>query len=89
MRVERGARDALSGRRAGRRVSSARPCGSSVRAPHRRLDGVPGPPYELRDAIERALEEGFGVGAIEVGPTRELTTPFDVLVENFGYLKDL
>jgi NDP-sugar pyrophosphorylase family protein len=79
------------------RFQDGEPDGGLVGAPlwlvgasaHRHLDGVPGPPYELRDAMERALEEGFGVGAIEVGPTRELTTPFDVLVENFGYLKDL
>jgi len=54
---------------------------------HRHLDGVSGPPYELKDAIDRARAEGASIGAIPVGPTRDLTDPFDLIVENFGYLR--
>jgi UDP-N-acetylglucosamine diphosphorylase / glucose-1-phosphate thymidylyltransferase / UDP-N-acetylgalactosamine diphosphorylase / glucosamine-1-phosphate N-acetyltransferase / galactosamine-1-phosphate N-acetyltransferase len=54
---------------------------------HRHLNGVPGPPYELKEALERARSEGATIGAIPVGPTRDLTDPFDLIEENFGYLR--
>jgi NDP-sugar pyrophosphorylase family protein len=50
------------------------------------LDGLPGPPYELRDAYARALEAGERVAGIEIGPTRDLTRPVDLVQENFPYL---
>jgi glucose-1-phosphate thymidylyltransferase len=53
---------------------------------HRHLDRLPGPPFELKDAFQRARVEGFRIGAIEIGPTRDLTDPFDLVQENFGYL---
>lgn len=58
-------------------------------AAHRHLDTLPGPPYELREALRRALDEGFRVGGIRIGPTRDLTDPFDLVCENFGYLRGL
>jgi GTP:adenosylcobinamide-phosphate guanylyltransferase len=54
---------------------------------HRHLDSLSGPPYELKDALERARGEGFPIGAIPIGPTRDLTDPFDLIEENFGYLR--
>jgi NDP-sugar pyrophosphorylase family protein len=53
------------------------------------LDGLRGPPYELRDAYERALEAGNVVAAIEIGPTRDLTNPVDLVQENFSYTGSL
>jgi CTP:molybdopterin cytidylyltransferase MocA len=52
------------------------------------LEGLPGPPYELRDAVHAALEAGRHVDAVEIGPTRDLTRPEDLVVENFPYLAD-
>jgi dTDP-glucose pyrophosphorylase len=53
------------------------------------LDALPGPPFELATALQRAIEAGIPVAAAEIGPTRDLTTPFDVLERNFPYLADL
>jgi NDP-sugar pyrophosphorylase family protein len=50
------------------------------------LDGLSGPPFELRDAFARALADGYQVAAVEIGRTRDLTRPVDVLLENFPYL---
>jgi hypothetical protein len=50
------------------------------------LDGLPGPPFELARAIERAIEAGLDVAAVEIGPTRDLTDPIDLVRENFPYL---
>jgi len=47
-----------------------------------RLEEVPGPPYELAAAIGTSVE----VAALEIGPTRDVTRPEDVVVENFPYL---
>ncbi len=47
---------------------------------------VPGPPYELAAAFRNELALGTEVLALEVGPTRDLTRPEDVVVENFPYL---
>jgi bifunctional UDP-N-acetylglucosamine pyrophosphorylase/glucosamine-1-phosphate N-acetyltransferase len=58
-------------------------------AAHRHLHTLRGPPYELREALQRALDEGFRVGGIRIGPTRDLTDPFDLVEENFGYLRSL
>jgi NDP-sugar pyrophosphorylase family protein len=56
---------------------------------HRRLDTLPGPPFELKQAFARAQDEGATTGAIRIGPTRDLTDPFDLVEENFGYLMGL
>jgi CTP:molybdopterin cytidylyltransferase MocA len=49
------------------------------------LDGLPGPPYELADALDAALSAGGPVSAIEIGATQDLTYPEDLVVENFPY----
>lgn len=50
------------------------------------LEGLPGPPYELSGALQRAIDAGHAVAGVEVGPTRDLTHPADVILENFTYL---
>ena len=46
-------------------------------------------PFELATAFQQAIDAGEHVAGIEIGPTRGLTTPFDLLEENFAYLRDL
>jgi NDP-sugar pyrophosphorylase family protein len=46
-----------------------------------RLTGLPGPPYELLDAVD-----GLEVTKLEIGATRDLTDPLDLVKENFSYL---
>jgi NDP-sugar pyrophosphorylase family protein len=53
------------------------------------LDGLSGPPFELKDAFQRAIDAGEGVAAIEIGRTRDLTHPADLARENFPYLHAL
>jgi NDP-sugar pyrophosphorylase family protein len=48
------------------------------------LDDLPGPPYELLRAVEQA---GVEVRRIEIGKTRDLTDPLDLVRENFSYLR--
>jgi NDP-sugar pyrophosphorylase family protein len=50
------------------------------------LDRLPGPPYELSGALQQAIDAGHAVAGIEIGPTRDLTHPEDVIVQNFTYL---
>lgn len=50
------------------------------------LEGLPGPPYELADAYQRAIDAGLAVAGIVIGATRDLTYPVDVVRENFPYL---
>ncbi|MDQ3894366.1 MAG: NTP transferase domain-containing protein [Actinomycetota bacterium] len=50
------------------------------------LERVPGPPYELKDAYQQAIDAGLRISGIEVGPTRDLTRPEDLMVQNFAYL---
>jgi UDP-N-acetylglucosamine diphosphorylase / glucose-1-phosphate thymidylyltransferase / UDP-N-acetylgalactosamine diphosphorylase / glucosamine-1-phosphate N-acetyltransferase / galactosamine-1-phosphate N-acetyltransferase len=55
---------------------------------HDQLEPLPGrPPYELQDVFERAAGDGATVSAIQVGRTRGLTSPADVVRENFPYLR--
>jgi NDP-sugar pyrophosphorylase family protein len=56
---------------------------------HGHLDTLSGPPFELKEALARAQDEGARTGAIRIGPTRDLTDPFDLVVENFGYIGGL
>ena len=51
------------------------------------LADLGGPPFELAEAYQRAIEEGLRVSAFEVGPTRDLTDPLDLVKENFVYLR--
>lgn len=46
-------------------------------------------PFELATAFQDAIDAGERVAGIEIGPTRGLTTPFDLLEENFPYLRQL
>jgi dTDP-glucose pyrophosphorylase len=50
------------------------------------VERVPGPPFELASAFQRAIDAGETVVALELGPTRDLTRPADVLLHNFPYL---
>ncbi len=50
------------------------------------LDDLPGPPYELAEAYQRAIDAGAHVIGVEIGPTRDLTRSLDLLRENFPYL---
>jgi NDP-sugar pyrophosphorylase family protein len=52
-------------------------------APHLRVDA---PPYELANSYQRAIDEEATVAAVEIGPTRDLTYPLDLVVRNFPYL---
>jgi NDP-sugar pyrophosphorylase family protein len=51
------------------------------------LGGLPGPPFELADAVERAIAAGAQVRGVEIGPTRDLTSPLDLVDRNFPYLR--
>jgi NDP-sugar pyrophosphorylase family protein len=50
------------------------------------LAGLSGPPFELSKAFQRAIDAGKRVAAVEIGPTRDLTHPSDLVRENFPYL---
>jgi hypothetical protein len=50
------------------------------------LEALPGPPYELATLFQRAVDRGSAIAGVEIGKTRDLTTPFDVIEENFPYL---
>ena len=50
------------------------------------LEKLPGPPFELAAAFQRAIDAGTRVAAVEIGPTRDLTDPVDLVRENFPYL---
>jgi hypothetical protein len=52
----------------------------------RLLDGVEGPPFQLADVFQRAIDAGDRVAALPLGPTRDLTRPADVVRHNFPYL---
>jgi NDP-sugar pyrophosphorylase family protein len=45
------------------------------------------PPYELGNAFQGAIDAGETVMAIEIGKTRDLTYPLDLVQENFSYLR--
>jgi hypothetical protein len=47
---------------------------------------LPGPPFELAAAFWAEGSEVTDVLALDVGSTRDLTRPEDVVVENFPYL---
>jgi NDP-sugar pyrophosphorylase family protein len=51
------------------------------------LDPLPGrAPYELASAFELALAAGERIAGVEIGKTRDLTRPEDLVAENFVYL---
>ncbi len=61
----------------------------SVGAPvHERLC-LDNRPWELGNAFQAAIDAGEQIAAVEIGPTRDLTAPLDVLEQNFPYLSHL
>lgn len=50
------------------------------------LSDLPGPPWELKDTYQRAIDDGLAIAAVEMGKTRDLTDPLDLVEENFPYL---
>jgi NDP-sugar pyrophosphorylase family protein len=50
------------------------------------LHGLTGPPFELADVFLQALESKRRIAGIEIGKTRDLTHPIDLVRENFPYL---
>jgi CTP:molybdopterin cytidylyltransferase MocA len=50
------------------------------------LDELPGPPFELGTAFERGIAAGLTIAGVEIGKTRDLTHPEDLVKENFTYL---
>ncbi|HZC29209.1 MAG TPA: nucleotidyltransferase family protein [Gaiellaceae bacterium] len=44
-------------------------------------------PFELANSFQAALDGGARIAAIEIGKTRDLTDPLDLVEENFAYLK--
>jgi UDP-N-acetylglucosamine diphosphorylase / glucose-1-phosphate thymidylyltransferase / UDP-N-acetylgalactosamine diphosphorylase / glucosamine-1-phosphate N-acetyltransferase / galactosamine-1-phosphate N-acetyltransferase len=44
-------------------------------------------PYELGNAFQLAIDDGYEVAAVAIGATRDLTRPLDLLRENFPYLR--
>lgn len=48
-----------------------------------------GPPHELAAAFQGAIDAGERVAGIPIGAIRDLTSPVDLMVENFPYLRDL
>ena len=51
------------------------------------LEPLPGkPPYELATVFQLAIDGGEEIAGIEIGPTRDLTAPLDLIAENFPYL---
>jgi NDP-sugar pyrophosphorylase family protein len=51
------------------------------------LEGLPGPPFELALAFQRAVDAGLPVLGVEIGRTRDLTRPQDLVEQNFPYLR--
>jgi len=46
-------------------------------------------PYELENAYQAAIDAGEAVVAIEIGKTRDLTYPLDLVEGNFPYLRSI
>jgi NDP-sugar pyrophosphorylase family protein len=54
------------------------------------LESRPGnPPWELAHVLQAGIDRGLQVSGIEIGPTRDLTRPEDLLEENFPYLASI
>lgn len=57
-------------------------------APH--VDELPGgPPFQLAIGFQSAIDAGERVQAIEIRPTRDLTSPADLVEQNFPYLRGI
>jgi NDP-sugar pyrophosphorylase family protein len=53
------------------------------------FDLLGGPPYELAEAFQMLIDAGETVHGVEIGPTRDLTDPLDLVEHNFPYLRFL
>jgi glucose-1-phosphate thymidylyltransferase len=53
------------------------------------LDTLGGPPFELAEAFQRLIDAGEVVRGVEIGPTRDLTYPLDLVEKNFLYTRGL
>ncbi len=53
------------------------------------LEGLGGPPYELAELFQRAVDDGLEIAGVEIGATRDLTYPLDLVEQNFPYLGSL
>jgi bifunctional N-acetylglucosamine-1-phosphate-uridyltransferase/glucosamine-1-phosphate-acetyltransferase GlmU-like protein len=51
------------------------------------LHGLSGPPFELAEGYQRAIDGGFPIAGVEIGRTRDLTDPFDLVEESFPYAR--
>jgi glucose-1-phosphate thymidylyltransferase len=58
----------------------------AIREPLVPLLARDGPPHELGRAFQSAVDRGMSVLGIEIGPTRDLTRPVDLVERNFPYL---
>jgi NDP-sugar pyrophosphorylase family protein len=47
------------------------------------------PPYELENAFQAAIDDEELLISVEIGKTRDLTYPLDLVEENFPYLRGL
>ncbi len=45
------------------------------------------PPYEVAAAFQNVIDAGGEIAAVEIGRTRDLTSPADLVRENFAYLR--
>jgi len=50
---------------------------------------VDAPPHELGNAYQAAIDAGERVLAVEIGKTRDLTYPLDLVEQNFSYLRSI
>ena len=83
-------REGLVERVLGKGLVWLRRCGRSGRRLAGHVETRRGkPPFELALAFQHAIDAGERVAGIQIGPTRDLTAPVDVLEENFPYLRNL
>ena len=61
----------------------------AIREPIVPLLGLDDRPHELGRAFQRAVEQGMTVLGVEIGRTRDLTGPEDLVAENFPYSRRL
>jgi glucose-1-phosphate thymidylyltransferase len=61
----------------------------ALRTPLVPLLGLDSAPFELGRAFQRAVDAGMTVLGVEIGRTRDLTGPVDLIEENFPYLRGL
>ena len=54
------------------------------------LERRPGnPPWEIAHVLQEGIDRGLRISGVEIGKTRDLTAPRDLVVENFPYLAGL